>query len=197
MGLGLDLEIGAGRRSQPVVISDVWELDEIELQRVAVMPRESTVGQLKRISDRHHALARLIAGGTSEAEASLITGYVSSRISILKQSPAFQELVEFYREKTEEKFLTFYDHLAGVATDAVLELRERLEDTPEDFSNKELLTIVNDMADRTGHPRQKDVNTTVNVNLGDRLAAARRRAQARLHSIPEAEIIDEEVVKNE
>ena len=57
----------------------------------------------------------------------------------------------------------------------VLELQDRLELDPEKVSTDQLLDTIKLTADRTGNgPKQTNVN--VNVNLGDRMKAARERA---------------------
>lgn len=131
---------------------------------------------LKRLSDRHHALARALASGMSESDAALIVGISGSRVSILKADPTFQELVRFYRSGVQEQFRDLHARLAGLSMDAADELQERLEETPESISTGQLMDIVKLGADRTGHgPSSTQVN--VNVNLAERLRAARERVE--------------------
>lgn len=150
MDLGLnivDLK-GPGRPKRPLAAEVARPLTEADLQLAAVTERGSQPPPIKRITDRHHALARLLAAGTPEGEAALILNYDNSRVSILKQSPAFQELLALYRSEVDREFATTLDHMAGLSRDALLELRERLEETPEKFSNRELLSVITDMVDR-------------------------------------------------
>lgn len=191
LDLDIDLTAGPGRPAAPLHATYVRDLREDDIAAMK-QNRGSKPPELKRISDRHHALARLLAAGTPEAEAALATGYGVSRVSILKQSPAFQELVALYRKEVDFQFSTILEHMAGLSHDAILEIRERLEESPEDFSNKDLLSLVNDMADRTGAPRQKEVNNNVTFNLGDRLERARARAREAINAqIEDAEIIED------
>lgn len=133
--------------------------------------------RLKRIKDSHHAVARLLADGVRPIEIALITGYAPGRISHLNKDPAFRELVDFYRQNIDLARQDLHDRLAALSFDAAQELQRRLEESPDDFSLKELMSVVAMTADRTGYgPKTTQVN--VNVNLAERLEAARRRANA-------------------
>jgi len=151
MTLQLDIAklAGPGRRALPLEAEVVRPLNEADLALLATKDAGSTAPPLKKIGDRHHALARLLASGVSEGEAALITGYDISRVSILKNSPAFQELVALYRKEVDTQFSTTLEHMAGLSKDAVVELRDRLEENPERFSVNELTKIISEMYDRT------------------------------------------------
>jgi len=150
MDLGLNIVDmkRAGRPAKPLTAEIVRPLNEADRELALTVERHSKPPELKRITDRHHALARLLASGTPEGEAAIILNYDVSRISILKHSPAFQELLQLYRSEVDREFATTLDHMSGMTRDALVELRERLEDEPEKFSNRELLSIVTDMVDR-------------------------------------------------
>lgn len=159
----------------------VRELDDCD---VALMAEEkgSKAPALKRLSERHHALARCLAGGMAEAEAAITCGYVLSRVSILKADPAFQELLTFYRADVESKYLDMHGVLAGLSLDAAMELRERLEEDAQADEKKigvgQLIELTKLGADRTGFgPQSSQVN--VNVDLAGRLQAARERVALR------------------
>ena len=92
---------------------------------------------LKRLSERHHALARCLASGMEAGEAAITCGYVASRVSILQADPAFQKLSAFYRQSVETKYLDMHGVLAGLSLDAAMELRERLEIDIEDRGQKD------------------------------------------------------------
>lgn len=148
LGLNIVNLAGPGRPAKPLEAEIVRPLEIADLELAAVTERRSAPPPLKRITDRHHALARLLAAGTPEGEAALILNYDPSRISILKNSPAFQELLALYRAEVDREFATTLDHMAGLSRDALLELRERLEEDPDKFSNRELLSITTDLIDR-------------------------------------------------
>jgi hypothetical protein len=172
-----------GRASKPISAVQVRELDASDL---ALMNEErgTKAAPLKRLSERHHALARCLSSGMADGDAAITCGYVLSRVSILKQDPAFQELLSFYRNDVQSKYLDMHGVLAGLSLDAAMELRERLEAdmNAEDktLSVGQLIELTKVGADRTGFgPQSSQVN--VNVDLAGRLQAARERvAQRRL-----------------
>ena len=133
---------------------------------------------LHRLRERHHHLARCLASGMSQVEASIVTGYDQSRISILKGDPAFAELIEFYREKTDAIYAELHTTLSGLSRDAAEELRQRIEDQGHEMPVKTLIEIVKLSADRTGHgPSTKsEVNHNHTIGFADRLERARTRA---------------------
>lgn len=181
--LNLDLvdvpRVGPGRQPAEVTATFVRELTEADL--VSPKTEIQTAPSIKKLKDTHHALARVLATGSSEAEASAITGYSLSRISILKADPQFKELLDFYRTEAFEASGVFAQRMASVGMSALSELADRLEDEPEKISTGVLREIVQTLADRTGHaPTGKGGGATVNVNIGlsDKMAEARARVEA-------------------
>lgn len=184
---------GPGRRALPLEATYVRELREADLGILAVTDRDTTPAPIKRITERHHMVARLLAAGTPEGEVAALTGYDNSRISVLKNSPAMQELIALYRREVNTQFASVLDHMAGLSTDAIIEIRERLEESPEDFSIKELTSVAELTLDRTGFGKASTVNTNVNISLASRLEAARARAKSIAHgNVIEAEVISDE-----
>lgn len=171
-----------GRTAKPLSAVLVRELDEADL---ALLDTERGIKAppLKRLSERHHALARCLASGTmSVGEAAINCGYTLSRVSILQADPAFQELVHFYRQDVNSKYLDMHGILAGLSIDAAMELRERLEADAEADEKKLTVTALIELtklgADRTGFgPQSSQLN--VNVDLAGRLEAARKRVAQR------------------
>src|SRR5690348_6944168 len=94
----------AGRAAKAVSASVIRELDETDLALLAD-EKGSKAAPLKRISERHHALARCLASGMAPGNAAITCGYAPSRVSILLDDPAFQELLAFYRADVNEKYL--------------------------------------------------------------------------------------------
>lgn len=179
-----------GRATRPLTAVQVRPLDECDL---ALLGEEKGTKPtpLKRLSERHHALARCLASGMSEGEAAITCGYVGSRVSVLKADPAFQELLAFYRQGVEGKYLDMHGVLAGLSLDAAVELRERLEaDMQADektLSTGQLIELTKLGADRTGFgPQSSQVN--VNVDLAGRLQAARERVAMRRLNPPEEDV---------
>lgn len=175
--MATDIFRTTGRASKPLTAVQVRELDSVD---IALLQEEkgSKAPPLKRLSERHHALARCLASGMEPGDAAITCGYVVSRVSILQADPAFQELLAFYRQSVEAKYLDMHGVLAGLSLDAAMELRERLETDMEaekkEISVGQLTELVKLGADRTGFgPQSSQVN--VNVDLAGRLQAARER----------------------
>lgn len=179
MDIDPDMFRTRGRAARPLVAEVVRELEVVDLRALGV-EKGSEPSALKRLSERHHALARNLASGMEAGEAGLVAGYVASRVSILQNDPAFKELVEFYRRDVTAQYRDLHQKLAGLALDAAEELGERLESEPEKVSIGQLMEITKMGADRTGFgPQSSQTNVNVNVDLATRLQAARQRVASR------------------
>lgn len=178
--LGLDITslVRPGRRPVAAEGAFVRELTPADFALLAV-PGSTQPIHIKKIGERHHALARALALGMKDSEAAAITGYDPARISVLKQSPAFQELLSLYRDDATRQFQDVAARLAGLAHDAVVELQHRLEESPEEISVGQLVEISKMAADRSGHGPSSKQEVTVNVSMRERIEAARQRALAR------------------
>lgn len=140
--------------------------------------RDTKAPGVLKLRERHHFLARSIADGMKPGDAGLLCGYCASRVSILQADKAFQDLVQFYRQKVDEKYYGMHERMAALGVDAVDELQERLDDTPDEFTVNQLMDLAGRMADRTGHGVSTQTNVNIKVGLADRLASARRRLEA-------------------
>ena len=168
---------------------DMRELTPADLEEVEA-PRDSKPpGLVKRLTNRHHALAQALARGMAPADAGHATGYSPSRVSILQRDPAFRDLVRFYGQKIEAAFAGMHETLAGLSLDAAQVLRDRLEETPEEIGNRDLIDLVKTGADRTGHGPSSKEEKTVTLDLSDRLAAARARVANPV--VMDAEVIED------
>lgn len=179
MEIDLDSFRTRGRAARPIVAEVVRELN---VNDIALLQEEKNTGgqALKRLSDRHHALARNLAEGMSPGDAAIVCGYVLSRVSILQTDPAFKELVEFYRRDIQAQYVGLHEQLSGLAKDAAAELADRLEETPEKISVGQLMELTKMGADRTGFgPQTSALNVNVNVDLASKLEAARKRVADR------------------
>ena len=149
-----------GRKAAPQGARVVRELVPSDMDLLlAPPPKGSQAPLLTRIRTRHHHLARLLAEGESPGTCAIITGYSNSRISILQQDPAFQDLVAYYAAQAAEKFLDVHAKLAGLGTDVVEELHERLDTEPERFSVKDLLALGEFALDRSVAPPKSRAGT--------------------------------------
>ena len=191
LDISLDPDVPAlaarGRKASPLVACVVRPLEGADLALLAAN-RGTAPATLKRLSQRHHGLARSLALGVAPGEAAIIHGYDPSRVSILQGDPAFEDLVAFYADKVDTAFADVTEQLSAVSRDALGVLQERLEESPEDFTNKELLGVAEAGLDRTGYGK---TSTQVNVNadLTDRINAARERELA-ARKAAASEIID-------
>lgn len=183
MDLSTEIFRTRGRAPKPLTVSVVRELDRADLVLLAT-EKGSKPCAIKRLTERHHALARNIASGMPPGEAGMLQGYSISRVSILQNDPAFKELLEFYREDAQRPYRDLHVRLSGLSMDAAEELSNRLEEEPEKITNNQLMELTKLGADRTGHgPSSTSLN--VNVDLAGRLEAARKRVQARKMTVIE------------
>jgi len=183
MELNAELFRTRGRAAKPIVAAVVRELDRADMVLLS-SERGVKPSAIKRLSERHHALARNLASGMPEGDAATFCGYTISRVSILKSDPAFRELLEFYREDAQRPYRDLHVRLSGLAMDAAEELSNRLEEEPDKISNGQLMELTKLGADRTGHgPSSTQLN--LNVDLASRLEAARKRVAQRKFTLIE------------
>lgn len=172
-----------GRKARAVSAEVVRELDETDLGVLVAEEKGSTPSPIKRISERHHALARQLAAGTTVSEAALICGYDISRVSILQADPTFKELVEFYRQDITRETRGLHERMYGLSMEAAAVLSERLEEESEKISVGQLIEVLKMGADRTGFgPQSTSTNLNVNVDLANRLEEARKRVKERRYT---------------
>lgn len=102
------------------------------------------VPSIQRMRQRHHSAARLMAEGRPTVEIMQITGYSNSRLSILKQSPDFAELIQSYKLQKDTVYLDVHARKAELQTMIVDELKDRLEDdsSAAQFTNRELAELL-------------------------------------------------------
>ncbi len=195
MELNTEIFRTRGRAAKPVEAAVLRELDASDMVLLQC-EKGSKPSAVKRLTERHHALARNIASGMAISEAAIFQGYTISRVSILQSDPAFKELLDFYREDAQRPYRDLHNRLSGLATDAAEELASRLEADMEqdEISEKkisvgQLMELTKMGADRTGFgPQTTSLN--VNVDLAGRLEAARRRVAMRKLTVIEGGVND-------
>lgn len=139
--------------------------------------RETKAPPLKRLGERHHALAKCLADGMQGWEAALACSYSPSRVSILQADPTFQGLIKFYRDGVDRRFFSTHEQMAALSRDAMAELQERLEEEPEKMRTDQLIELSKFGTDRTGFgPSQTNVN--LHLDGAAKLASARKRVLA-------------------
>jgi hypothetical protein len=193
MAEGLNDMLGlrtTGRSAKPLVVLDWREVTQEDI--LATRDERGTKPvAIKTLRQRHHALAKLLADGVPQSEAAIHTGYTDSHISVLKQDPSFKDLLKFYSEKKDERYVEMHDKIAGLGEDAIDEITSRLEEDPSEFSLSALLEVSKMALDRSGHGPQTSTNVNVNVGLADKLAQGRKRAlEAKANALRAAQMID-------
>lgn len=184
----MDMDLTAfrlqGRATKILEGQAVRELTPHDLRRLEE-PRGVVASPLKRLTQRHHALARLIAEGVTVQAAAAILGMDPGRISVLKSDPSFAELVQFYQGDVTQRYLDKHEVLGNISMDAALELQERLEDPErrQKIADITLVKIVEMGADRTGMGPTVKQEVNVNVNLAQRMKEARKRVEDRRNII--------------
>lgn len=151
------------------------EIGDEELAALRIRP---TYPQLKRISERHHAVARMLASGHSLEETARTCGYTMQMLRVLRANPAFMDLMETYKDQIDEQFVDLARRLAVLSADAVQIVQDRLEEEPEKVTTGQLLEIIKVGADRSGFGPSSTVQHDIGSNLAARLEAARLRARS-------------------
>lgn len=113
----------------------------------------------------HHQLAQLLAADVQETEASFITGRSVSSIRLLLDDPAFKELLAYYKEQQLSRDLNVYDRQVTIGAIAADILQQRLEESPEKFSNSDLQKLLETAMPQKGSgatPRGPGLNVSIN-----------------------------------
>lgn len=129
-----------GKAGPPLLVEVVRGLTPEDLPAIqAPPPAEARAQNLVQLRQTHHQLAQLLARGVADQDASLITGYSASYISILKTDPAFAELLSHYSAERELIFADTVEQLRVLGLSFKEELQDRLEKDPAGFSTREIL----------------------------------------------------------
>ena len=140
---------GKGRRPAPIFYNVTRHLNEADIAALWAPQRDNTGPRVKTLRYNHHLLAKAVASGKSGLECANLTGMTPTRVSDLKNDPAFQELVSFYAEEMNEVYVDVHQRMAALGTSILEELAERFESDPDKFTKRELLDIFTTMADRS------------------------------------------------
>lgn len=143
-----ELDLGSARGGkagsrEPLVVVAVRGLTPDDLPAISNPPPiGSSAPTIQTIRHSHHQLAQLIAEGKEGAEISRVTGYSLSRISILQTDPAFNELIAYYSAQRELVFVDAQERLRILGLDATEMLHSKLHDQTVEWSNRELMEVV-------------------------------------------------------
>lgn len=140
------------------------DLNPSDIAALSARPKTEPY-QIKAIRATHHALAKCLASGMKQTQASLVTGYTPTRIGQLMRDPSFAALVEDYKAEAQSIFADMTERMANITFDMLAEIQERFDAEPEKFTIPQMLDIVKTFADRTGHGPNSEVN--LNVRTGD------------------------------
>lgn len=164
-------------------------------------PRRPSCLPPKSLRDVHHQMARLFALGLRTGQVAERIGYTLNRVSTIRNSPAFEALVQGYREKLDSSFTAAsYDFFATMTSttamaermlnDRLTEAMEGGEDAPH-IATKELLAIRADGADRIGYGKRQ-TNINLNADFASLLGKAVRRSREAMVDVtpPEPSVSD-------
>jgi hypothetical protein len=105
---------------------------------------------LKKIREKHHGVARLMAQGLRQSLVASITGYTENYLSVLLNNPAMQELIEMYRLQYGNTAMVIGEKLRTVGLKALEALDEKL-DNDQITDTHELAAVAKLGLDRAGH----------------------------------------------
>ena len=186
--MDLDLEQGGKKRpGRPAIDLEVVEVGELTVEDLAALTSGGGLKAIpiKKLSERHHALARSMAAGMGQREAAYQHAYTPTRVGMLMRDTAFIELVEHYRTIPDAMYADLHERLSGMSIDAADEITRRMEDDANREEGKEpkisLGQLLDSMvvgADRTGFgPATKSTHLHIHANLAEKLEAARKRVE--------------------
>jgi hypothetical protein len=171
--LGLNLRIG-GNVKAPLTFDIERPLELTDLEQLGEK-RGSVSIPIKKLRERHHALAKCLAQGMKDGDAGLICGYSASRVSILKADTAFNELILFYQNSSAERFIDAKIALQELGMDALEDIREKMEDEENELPLGDLLAIAKLTLDRSGFGPSTKTTVDVKIGLAERMAQAQDR----------------------
>lgn len=147
------------------VVGEVTELTQVEV----LAPPSHTVRATGALRESHHGVARLIAQGARDIDASRMSGYSPGRIATLRRDPAFQELVSFYKGEFDDTHMDLVTYAQEVARDTLQSLHEDILDGAP-IKPEVKADIFKTVADRAGFaPVQRSISRSLNVSIAERM----------------------------
>lgn len=131
--------------AQPIALVVVRELESSDLP--ALVSLDNSAGeiapahQLSRVRSTHHMLAQLCAEGKSNVEIGAIAGYSPAYISVLRNDPAFKELLAHYGAIREKLYIDVLERMKFLGLSSLEELQQRMAEEPEKFTRQELMQL--------------------------------------------------------
>lgn len=177
----LDVELPHAQRIVTCTIEGIVEPADIQALLTRPQPPAGTdVGDLKRIRERHHSIARMVAQGMTQRMVSTIVQMTEARISTLLKAPAMQELVAYYRSQHSAAQDVIAERLRTVALTSIEELSAKLE--AGELEPQELLGLAKLGLDRSGHGPRSTVHNVSEHHIVDHAELQRLNAAARADS---------------
>lgn len=173
--LGLETIRTTGKVAKPLRFERGRDLTREDVDEVNQGERVPGDNSIDRLRSRHFGLARAVAAGMSVTEAALVVGYSPIRAHILMADPTFLDLVTVLRKGADVVAAGFHERLLHMGETAAEIMLERLEENPSEVADEMLEKLVKTAADRTGFGPKTTQDVNVNLNLADRLKAARER----------------------
>lgn len=146
------------------------ELTKDDLKKLAWEAGEDRPQQgspLQKVKSQHHRLAQLLASGMRASQVSIVAGYSPSRISVLLRDPLFQDLISYYTRQNEAVYTEAHQLLAEVGVMALEEIRDRLDEHPEDIPMKDLRGIMESTLDRSIAPSRAQSGSSIKISFVD------------------------------
>lgn len=159
----------------PLTQEHIVAAEEFLESGVSIEPQKS----IKELRHSHHRAAQFVALGLDDVTVSRLANYSPGRIAILRNDPAFMELVAHYSTEVHEEWADFVSTAKDLSMDVLGVIRDKLEDTPNaQLSLNTLSDLLKTLADRTGNaPVTRSLNVNANLDMGSDLRRARERAE--------------------
>lgn len=117
---------------------------EINEQSVPSPPARPKLQELRSV---HQKMARLFASGISAAEVAAQTGYSVGYVGMLRNDPAFAELIATYKGMAELEFIENAKLKAQLNRTAMEVAQQRLTEEPEKIANKDLFSLIKETSE--------------------------------------------------
>lgn len=184
--LNIPLELSRVKRVVTCQVEGIVEIGDLRrLAGVAAMgeptnqaPKGGNSGDLSRIKEKHHTVARLMASGMQQGLVATIAGYTESYLSVLLGAPAMSELIGYYRAQHSNAAEVIAERLRHVSMGAVEKLSEKM-DSDDGLNANELLQLAKLGLDRSGHGPQSKQQISTETHLIDHAELKRLNREAR------------------
>ena len=174
-------------------------LEESDLRELALSAEDKAAqpimeiddpADLKKVREKHHSVARMIAGGLTQRMVAKLCGYNETYLSVLLNNPAMQELIELYRVQHGAAQQLVIEKLATVGLKALEKLDEDLD--AGNLSKQEKLSLAKLGLDRGGFGPQSKQHIVSEKHVFDHTEIEKRNNAARARSasriVPSSEI---------